>query len=81
MIVVNFYPFQKIVTNTKNPKRIVENIDIGGPTMVRAAAKNFKNVTIVTNREDYRSLINELENASESECESCAIWYSWNDGI
>ena len=61
LIVVNFYPFQKIVTNTKNPKRIVENIDIGGPTMVRAAAKNFKNVTIVTNREDYRSLINELE--------------------
>ena len=62
LIVVNFYPFQKIVTNTKNPKRIVENIDIGGPTMVRAAAKNFKNVTIVTNREDYKSLINELEN-------------------
>ena len=61
LIVVNFYPFQKIVTNTNNPKRIVENIDIGGPTMVRAAAKNFKNVTIVTNREDYRSLINELE--------------------
>ena len=37
LIVVNFYPFQKIVTNTKNPKQIIENIDIGGPTMVRAA--------------------------------------------
>ena len=61
LIIVNFYPFQKIVTNTKNPKKIIENIDIGGPTMVRAAAKNFKNVTIITNREDYRSLINELE--------------------
>jgi len=61
LIVVNFYPFQKIVTNTKNSKNIIENIDIGGPTMVRAAAKNFKNVTIVTNREDYRSLIKELE--------------------
>ena len=47
LIVVNFYPFQKIVINTKNPKQIIENIDIGGPTMVRAAAKNFKNVTIV----------------------------------
>ena len=33
LIVVNFYPFQKIVTNTKNPKKIIENIDIGGPTM------------------------------------------------
>ena len=61
LIVVNFYPFQKIVTNTKSPKKIIENIDIGGPTMVRAAAKNFKNVTIITNREDYRSLIDELE--------------------
>jgi len=61
LIVVNFYPFQKIVTNTKNPKQIIENIDIGGPTMVRAAAKNFKNVTIVTNKDDYRSLIAELE--------------------
>ena len=62
LIVVNFYPFQKIVTNTKSTKKIIENIDIGGPTMVRAAAKNFKNVTIVTNRNDYGSLIKELEN-------------------
>ena len=61
LIVVNFYPFQKIVTSKKNPKQIIENIDIGGPTMVRAAAKNFKNVTIITNRNDYESLIKELE--------------------
>tara|TARA_B100000035_G_scaffold309926_1_gene316887 strand:- start:3802 stop:5352 length:1551 start_codon:yes stop_codon:yes gene_type:complete len=61
LIVVNFYPFQKIVTSTKNPKQIIENIDIGGPTMVRAAAKNFKNVTIITNKNDYEYLIKELE--------------------
>ena len=61
LIIVNFYPFQKIVTSTKNPKKIIENIDIGGPTMVRAAAKNFNNVAIVTNRNDYGSLIKELE--------------------
>ena len=61
LIVVNFYPFQKIVTSKKNPKQIIENIDIGGPTMVRAAAKNFKNVTIVTNKNDYGALIKELE--------------------
>ena len=65
LIVVNFYPFQKIVSNTKNPKRIIENIDIGGPTMVRAAAKNFKNVTIVTNKNDYKFLIKELETFRE----------------
>ena len=62
LIVVNFYPFQKIVTSTKDPKKIIENIDIGGPTLVRAAAKNFKNVAIVTNRNDYKHLIEELDN-------------------
>jgi len=61
LIIVNFYPFQKIVANTKNSKQIIENIDIGGPTMVRAAAKNFQNVSIITNKNDYKSLIKELE--------------------
>jgi phosphoribosylaminoimidazolecarboxamide formyltransferase/IMP cyclohydrolase len=61
LIIVNFYPFQKIVLNSKNPKNIIENIDIGGPTMVRAAAKNFNNVTIITNKRDYSSLIKELD--------------------
>ena len=61
LIVVNFYPFQKIVTNSKNNKEIIENIDIGGPTMVRSAAKNFKNVCIITNKNDYSDLINEVE--------------------
>ena len=61
LIVVNFYPFQKIVTNSKNNKEIIENIDIGGPTMVRSAAKNFKNVLIITNKTDYSDLINEVE--------------------
>ena len=61
LIIVNFYPFQKIVSNTKNSKKIVENIDIGGPTMVRSAAKNFKNVLIITNVNDYKDLINHVE--------------------
>ena len=61
LIVVNFYPFQKVVTESRNSEKIVENIDIGGPTMVRAAAKNFKNVTIITNKNDYVPLIRELK--------------------
>jgi len=61
LIVVNFYPFQKLVTNSKNNKEIIENIDIGGPTMVRASAKNYKNVLIITNKSDYSDLINEIE--------------------
>ena len=42
LIVVNFYPFQKIVLNTKNPKRIIENIDIGGPTLAEQLQKILK---------------------------------------
>tara|TARA_B100001248_G_scaffold141425_1_gene106169 strand:+ start:2379 stop:3929 length:1551 start_codon:yes stop_codon:yes gene_type:complete len=61
LIVVNFYPFQKVVRSSKNSKDIIENIDIGGPTLVRSAAKNFKNVTILTNKKDYPNLIKELE--------------------
>ena len=61
LIIVNFYPFQKIVTSSKNNDSIIENIDIGGPTMVRAAAKNFKNVLILTNKNDYPDLITEIE--------------------
>ena len=61
LIVVNFYPFQKVVTSTSNSKNIIENIDIGGPTMVRAAAKNFNNVTIITNKNDYGHLIKEIK--------------------
>ena len=62
LIIVNFYPFQKVVLRSKSSKNIIENIDIGGPTMVRAAAKNFKNVTIITNINDYSYLIKELKN-------------------
>ncbi len=61
LIVVNFYPFQKVVKQINSPNKVIENIDIGGPTMVRAAAKNFKNVTIITNKDDYPKLINELD--------------------
>ena len=61
LIIVNFYPFQKIVSESSNTKKIVENIDIGGPTMVRSAAKNFNNVTIITNKNDYKSLTREID--------------------
>ena len=60
LVIVNFYPFQESVLNKKNSNIIVENIDIGGPAMVRAAAKNFKDISIVTDKKDYGSLINQL---------------------
>ena len=60
LIIVNFYPFQDKISKIKNSKKIIEYIDIGGPTMVRAAAKNFKDVSIITDVKDYNLLISEL---------------------
>tara|TARA_A100001011_G_scaffold392716_1_gene480886 strand:- start:705 stop:2249 length:1545 start_codon:yes stop_codon:yes gene_type:complete len=61
LIIVNFYPFQKALLSKKNFKSMIENIDIGGPTMVRAAAKNFRDVTIITDKSDYDNLVQQLK--------------------
>ncbi len=60
LVIVNFYPFEKILEKTKNHEKIIENIDIGGPSLVRAAAKNYKDVTVISSIEYYSELINEL---------------------
>jgi len=63
MVVVNLYPFQATVARPDcDLPTAIENIDIGGPTMLRAAAKNHAWVTVVVNPEDYDRVINELEN-------------------
>ncbi len=61
LVIVNFYPFQKTIVDSKNQKKIIENIDIGGPAMVRSAAKNFKNVTVITDKKDYEALVQEMK--------------------
>ena len=60
LVIVNFYPFETTIKKTTNKKKIIENIDIGGPSMVRAAAKNADHVTIITDKQDYPELIKEL---------------------
>ncbi len=60
LVVVNFYPFEKTMEETNKHKKIIENIDIGGPTMVRAAAKNYNDITVITSPEQYNDLIEEL---------------------
>ena len=60
LVIVNFYPFEKTIKESKNHNKILENIDVGGPTMVRAAAKNYKDVTIITKLDQYENLISEL---------------------
>ena len=61
LVVVNFYPFEKTLEQTKKHNTIIENIDIGGPTLVRAAAKNYQDVTVITSSEQYLGFINELK--------------------
>ena len=61
LVIVNFYPFEKTLKKTKNENKIIENIDIGGPALVRAAAKNFNDVTVITSIHQYSELINELK--------------------
>jgi len=61
LVIVNFYPFEKTLEKTKNHNKIIENIDIGGPTMVRAAAKNYSDVTVITSPEQYSEIIDELK--------------------
>ena len=60
LVIVNFYPFEKILNNSNRHDEIIENIDIGGPAMVRAASKNYKDVTVITNIDQYKSLSEEL---------------------
>ena len=61
LVIVNFYPFEETIKKTNNFKKIIENIDIGGPTLVRAAAKNHDRVTIIYSKNDYEALISELK--------------------
>jgi len=62
MVVVNLYPFEKTVANPESTfDQAVENIDIGGPTMLRAAAKNFQDVVVIVDPKDYASICLEME--------------------
>jgi phosphoribosylaminoimidazolecarboxamide formyltransferase / IMP cyclohydrolase len=61
LVVVNLYPFFEKSQEDLSFEEKVEFIDIGGPTMIRAAAKNFKDVIVLTNPEDYEIVINEIE--------------------
>ncbi len=58
-VIVNFYPFTKI-SNKKNPEKKIEMIDIGGPSMIRSASKNFASITTICDKKFYDSFIKEL---------------------
>lgn len=61
LLIVNLYPFQETVASTLDEEKIIENIDIGGPAMVRSAGKNFAFKTVITSPNNYSELIAELQ--------------------
>jgi phosphoribosylaminoimidazolecarboxamide formyltransferase / IMP cyclohydrolase len=67
LVVVNLYPFEATaVKSGLTAEELIENIDIGGPTMLRSAAKNFESVTVITDPADYARVATELESAKET---------------
>ena len=66
LIVVNLYPFMEVTKEEGVPLNVaIENIDIGGPTMLRAAAKNYEYVTVVTDPADYGEVLNQIQASGE----------------
>src|ERR1019366_7689709 len=68
LVIVDLYPFEETVKSTADEKTIIEKIDVGGPSMIRAAAKNFANVLVIADKSDYKDLENILlqDNAETS---------------
>ncbi len=67
LLVVNLYPFEETLARDASREEIIENIDVGGPAMIRAAAKNHDSVTVIVDPRDYDKVLNELrENQSST---------------
>ena len=66
MVVVNLYPFKETISRADViMEEAVENIDIGGPTMIRSAAKNYKSVAVIVDPQDYKKIAEELKKAMD----------------
>jgi len=61
MVVINLYPFQQTISRGCTLDEAIENIDIGGPAMLRSAAKNYKYVTVIIDPKDYDTVLSEME--------------------
>ena len=63
LIAVNLYPFEEVKKNSHKEEKIIENIDIGGPTLIRAAAKNYKFKIVVVDNNDFSIILDEMSNS------------------
>ena len=61
LVIVDVYPFEKKLNEKLNDQKLIENIDIGGPSLIRSAAKNFEDVTVISDINDYLLLAGELK--------------------
>jgi len=66
MVIINLYPFkQTILKENVDLSEAIENIDIGGPTMIRAAAKNYQDVVVIVDPSDYAAVLEELKTTKD----------------
>ena len=63
LVIVDLYPFEETIKSTKDEKKIIEKIDIGGISLIRAAAKNFNDVLCISDKSDYDDLLKILKNS------------------
>src|ERR1700734_1437845 len=74
MVVVNLYQFEKVAAKQGVPlSELIANIDIGGPTLIRAAAKNYQDVAVVVSSDDYPAILEELHERDTALCEP-TLW-------
>lgn len=70
MVVVNLYPFNEVLKKGGTHNELIENIDIGGPSMLRSAGKNYKSVDVIVDPKDYEKIIDEIEKNGETKLET-----------
>ncbi|MBI2107937.1 bifunctional phosphoribosylaminoimidazolecarboxamide formyltransferase/IMP cyclohydrolase [Candidatus Woesearchaeota archaeon] len=73
IVAVNLYPFEELLNKKAPVKELIENIDIGGPGMIRAAAKNYNDVMVVVDPVDYPLIIEKLRNGKKNEIFNCSL--------
>ncbi|OSS43113.1 IMP cyclohydrolase / Phosphoribosylaminoimidazolecarboxamide formyltransferase [Desulfurella amilsii] len=73
IVVVNLYPFEQVALRSNNEEELIENIDIGGPTLIRAASKNYKRVLVVVDPKDYSKVMENFDNIDLEFRKKCAL--------
>ena len=76
LVIVDLYPFEETVANTNDEAAIIEKIDIGGISLIRAGAKNFNDVVIVPSKAEYARLLNIVKNQGAETTKEQRRWFA-----